>query len=175
MLYDLQRVFTRLAVCDMDAARRTERMLENEKNKDIFCRITLEHMADALDGSLAPDYPFPDDIGPPAEDFARMKDQARLQLTIAKELANHIGNNKLNDWFKTGPYAGLGRLAETVAAMDIDKAVKEVEAFPAMCGMARCIPLDVSPDAEVIEAQVFRDGLKILRRHFGMDKESRGM
>lgn len=152
MLRDLERVYTRLAVCDMDAARKVERQIESERKKDTLCRITLEKMADVLEE--------------PSEGGAI----ARNWIVMGQMFARLIRDEKLDGWFSTGPYSGLGRLALTVAEVDLDGAVKEREAFPELIKMARMIPLDQGVDEEKIESQIFRDGLRLFRRHQGLEK-----
>jgi hypothetical protein len=170
--HQMQRVYMRLAVCDMVAAREAEQALADEKKRDTFCRITLEHMADAFDNAVTA-YPLPDDA--PLSDAARqrIKSIVRVQLDAGKRLANTVVQHNLENCYTTGPYAGLGRLAQTAGRMELKIALKVPEAFSAMCGMARAIPVDTSPDAQVIQAQMFRDGLKLLRRDLGMDNEDR--
>ncbi|MBS0232546.1 MAG: hypothetical protein JSR99_03560 [Proteobacteria bacterium] len=158
MLVGLSRIYTRLAICDMDAARRVERRLELERRNDTVCRITLEKMADMAYEAAVPDRAL-----------------ARNFLLMMKAFARVLRDEGLCEWFPAGPYAGLGRFAHTAADLDLDTATKEREAFTAVCDMARRIPLHEGVDAEKIEAQVFRDGLALLRRHQGMDKGSRGM
>lgn len=146
---------TRLAVCDMDEARKAERRIEAEMQRDSVCRITLEKMADMLeDANMGAQFP-------------------RNFFAMGQAFARLIRDEKLDDWFSTGPYSGLGRLALTVAEMDIDRALKEREALPELIKMARMIPLEQGVDEEKIEAQVFRDGLRLFRRHQGLDKEIR--
>lgn len=152
MLYDLSRTLTRLAVCDMDAARKAERRIEVEMQRDSICRITLEKMADMLE-----------------EPWDRDSIE-RVCLDLGQRFARLIRDEKLDDWFSTGPYSGLGRLALTVAEMDIDRALKEREAFPELIKMARMIPLEQGVDEEKIESQIFRDGLALFRRHQGLEK-----
>lgn len=152
MLGDLQRVYTRLAVCDMDAARKAERRIETEMQKDALCRITLEKMADMVEEPCSGD------------------DMARNFLVMGQAFARLIRDEKLDGWFSTGPYSGLGRLALSVADLDIDSALKEREAFPELIKMARMIPLDQGVDEEKIESQIFRDGLQLFRRHQGLEK-----
>jgi hypothetical protein len=157
LLDDLQRVYTRLAVCDMDAARKAERRIEAEMQRDAVCRITLEKMADMVeDANMGAQLP-------------------RNFLVMGQAYARLIRDEKLDDWFSTGPYSGLGRLALTVADLDIDTALKEREALPELVRMARMIPLDQGVDEEKIESQIFRDGLKMFRRHQGLEKESHEM
>ena len=157
MLEDLSRTLTRLAVCDMDEARKAERRIETEMQRDSVCRITLEKMADMLeDANMGAQFP-------------------RNFFAMGQAFARLIRDERLDDWFSTGPYSGLGRLALTVAEMNIDRALKEREAFPELIEMARMIPLEQGVDEEKIEAQVFRDGLRLFRRHQGLDKESRWM
>jgi hypothetical protein len=154
MLEDLARCFTRLAVCDMDAARKAERRIEAEMQRDAVCRITLEKMADMVEeANMGAQLP-------------------RNYLVMGQAFARLIRDEKLGDWFSTGPYSGLGRLALTIADLDIDKALKEREALPELVKMARMIPLDQGVDEEKIESQIFCDGLKIFRRHQGLAKES---
>lgn len=152
MLHDLSRTYTRLAVCDMDAARKAERHIGVEMQKDALCRITLEKMADML------------------EEPCDSQAMARSFLEMGQRFARVVRDEKLADWFSTGPYSGLGRLALTVAEVDLDKAVNEREAFPALIQQARMIPLEQGVDAEEIESQIFRDGLKLFRRHQGLEK-----
>lgn len=153
MLEDLSRTLTRLAVCDMDEARKSERRIEVEMQRDSVCRITLEKMADALEeANMGAELP-------------------RNFFVLGQMFARLIRGEKLDDWFSTGPYSGLGRLALTVAEMDIDNALKEREAFPELIRMARMIPLEQGVDEEKIESQVFRDGLNIFRRHQGLDQQ----
>lgn len=152
MLDDLSRTYTRLAVCDMDAASKAERHIGVEMQKDTLCRITLEKMADMLEE--------------PCDGQA----MARSFLEMGQRFARVVRDEKLADWFSTGPYSGLGRLALTVAEVDLEKALKEREAFSALIQSARMIPLEQSVDAEEIEAQIFRDGLKLFRRHQGLEK-----
>lgn len=152
MLDDLARCHTRIAVCDMDAARKAMRRIEIEKHRDTICRITLEKMADMVEEPCSGD------------------DMALLYLDMAQRYARLIKNEKLDAWFATGPYSGLGRLALTVADLDIDKAVRERAALPALVEMARMIPLTQGVDEEKIESQVFRDGLQLFRRHQGLEK-----
>lgn len=157
MLEDLSRCFTRLAVCDMDAARKAERRIEVEMQRDAVCRITLEKMADMVEeANMGAQLP-------------------RNFLVMGQAFARLIRDEKLDGWFSTGPYSGLGRLALTVAELDIDKALNEREALPELVKMARMIPLDQGVDEEKIESQIFRDGLKLFRRHQGLAKESPGL
>lgn len=153
MLMDLSRCFTRLAVCDMDAARKAERRIEIEMQKDTICRITLEKMADMVDyDSMCSELP-------------------RNYLVLGQMFARLIRDEKLEAWFSTGPYSGLGRLALTIADLDIDKALKEREALPELVKMARMIPLEQGVDEEKDESHIFRGGLKLFRRHQGLEKE----
>lgn len=152
MLLDLQRVYTRLAVCDMDAARKAERRIETEMQKDTLCRITLEKMADMVEEPCSGD------------------DMARNFLVMGQAFARLVRDEKLDNWFSTGPYSGLGRIALTLAELDIDQAVKEREAFPELVKMARMIPLDQGVEEGRIESQIFRDGLLLFRRHQGLEK-----
>jgi len=124
MLADLQRVYTRLAVCDMDAARKVERRLDLEKQRDSLCRITLEKMADCAYEAAIPD-----------------RDLARNYLVMMQMFARVIRDEKLTDWYTTGPYSGLGCFALTVSEIDVDKAMKEREAFNAICDMATVISI----------------------------------
>ncbi len=151
---DVSWVYRRLAVCDMDAARQTERRIEMEMRRDTVCRITLERMADMMwDANVA---------GNPVYE--------RNYLEMGQAFAKVIRDEGLNEWFSTGPYSGLGRLAHTIAEMDIDRALQEREALPELCKMARMIPLDQGVDEEKIESQVFRDGVRLFRRHQGLEK-----
>lgn len=153
MLTDLQRVYTRLAVCDIDKARTCEDNIETERNRDTLCRITLEKMSDMMDEADHPD-----------------KEYARNFVVMGKAFARLIGKEGLADFFSTGPYSGLGRFALTIPQCDVDKMLKERDAMSAICKMARMIPVTQSVDAEEIEAQVFRDGLTLFRRHQGLEK-----
>lgn len=152
MLDDLARCHTRIAVCDMDAARKAKRRIEVEMQRDTLCRMTLEKMADMVEEPCTGD------------------DMACNYIVMAQAYARVIKKEKLDDWFSTGPYSGLGRLALTVAKLDIDKAVRERAALPALVEMARMIPLTQGVDEEKIESQVFRDGLQLFRRHQGLEK-----
>lgn len=152
MLHDLARTYTRLAVCDMDAARKAERRIGVEMQRDSVCRITLEKMADALEE---------------ANMDARLRHN---YVVLGQMFARVIRDEKLDAWFSTGPYSGLGRLALTVAEIDIDRALQEREAFPELIHMARMIPLEQGVDEEKIESQIFRDGLQLFRRHQGLEK-----
>jgi hypothetical protein len=98
----------------------------------------------------------------------------RNYIVMGQAFARLIRDEGLDGWFSTGPYSGLGLLALTIAELDIDKAMKEYEALPELVKMARMIPLDQGVDEEKIESQIFRDGLKLFRRHQGLDNEGRG-
>ncbi len=152
MYRDLARVYTRLAACDMDRARVAERNIGHDMQRESICRITLEKMADMTEE------PAVDDRG------------ARPYLEMAQAFARLIQEERLADFFSTGPYSGLGRLALTVAELDIDKALKGRAALPELVRMARMIPLDQGVDEEKIESQIFRDGLRLFRRHQGLEK-----
>jgi hypothetical protein len=153
MLKDLSRCYTRLAVCDMDEARKAERIAV-EMQRDAVCRITLEKMADMVEE------PCGDEM------------IARNHLVMAQMFARCVCDEKLDTLYTTGPYGGLGRLSATVAELDIDRAVREREALPALIQMARLIPVTQGVDEEKIESQIFRDGLKLFRKHQGLDQRS---
>jgi hypothetical protein len=156
LLDELRRVHVRLAACDMDAARQLERRKDDEARRGRAVSFTLEKMADMLEeanwnSGSGMDYHY---------------------LVLAKSFAMVLCQDKLDGWFSSGPWGGLGRLAKTVSEIDIDRALKEREAFPELIRMARMIPPDQDVDAEKIASQIFRDGLAIFRRHQGLVEES---
>ncbi|WP_414463389.1 hypothetical protein [Hyphomicrobium sp. DY-1] len=151
---DLAWVYRRLAVCDMLAARDVERRMDDEENRSKYVSFTLEKMADMLEEA---------NMSPAAG-------MDRHYLVIAKAFAMRLGEEKVDGWFTDGPWGGLGRLSGTVAAMDIDTALRERHAFPELIKMARMIPPGQGVDEEKIESQIFRDGLRLFRRHQGLEK-----
>lgn len=153
-LRDLAWVYRRLAVCDMVMARDVERRMDDEEKQAKYVSFTLEKMADMLEeANVSPEHGMDRDY-----------------LVLAKAFALLLREEELDGFFTSGPWGGLGRLAGTVADVDIDTALKERHAFPQIIKMARMIPADQGVDEEKIESQIFRDGLKLFRRHQGLEK-----
>lgn len=154
MYRDLARIYTRLAACDMDRVRIAEKDIGMEMQRDSLCRLTLEKMADMLEETCL------------TADPALQRDY----MVIAHAFGRTISEEGLSGWFNNGPMGALNRLAGTVADLDIDQALGERHAFPEIIKMARMIPVDQGVDEEKIESQIFRDGLRLFRRHQGLEK-----
>lgn len=154
LFHDLSRVYSRLAVCDLDAARQVVGRIRMETQRDNLCRLTLEKMADMLEEMC----------------WAADEDMQRHYMVLAQAFGRTIGQEGLTGWFDKGPMGALNRLAGTVAEVDVDKAIAEREAFPELIKMARMIPVHQAVEEEEIESQIFRDGLRLFRRHQGLEK-----
>ena len=104
LFHDLSRVYSRLAVCDLDAARQAEGRIRMETQRDNLCRLTLEKMADMLEEMC----------------WTAEKDMQRHYMVLAHAFGRTIGQEGLTGWFDKGPIGALNRLAGTGAEVDVD-------------------------------------------------------
>lgn len=139
LLHELQRVYIRLAVCDMASARSAELEIQKTEQRDSLCRIALEKMADMFD-----------DVGDAETVF-----QAKGLMTAAKAFARLVLNENLNAWFEQGPYAGLGMVTKLVAPADQQTLLENSGALKDLCWNARAIPRGKTPADDDLQCQIF--------------------
>lgn len=142
-LKELQRVYTRLAICDMAAARDIERSLTPSRNNDKVAIVLLEHMADALDL----DEPSLEDADP------------RIRLMIARDCAHQLRLVELEEWFSTGPFAGLSMISRALPDPASDDQDQLLPRLFQLVDLARQIPAGLRPDADIPECQAFSSAL----------------
>jgi len=151
-LKQVERVNSRLAVCDLLLAREAEVKAQEEERRAIWCGSALEGLAAALKA-------------------AAMNPDDRADLLLQAQ-STARGLTSFRDVFSEGRYGRLLKMSETVAEMDLDRAAGLYHALYEVLKMAEGFEQDQNPEAEDCSNDIFAGGHKLLRRELGLDKGS---